>query len=147
MYKPKHFRLFEVLPQKIYDVVVKRYKDQYIWDCFRLPMLLTIDAIRSYIEEPIYINNWYHGGQLHNCGFREFNYYKTKKYVLSQHCLWNAFDLHMSTSKIEELREEIRENPDNEKFIYIGGVEEDTTTWLHIDGRPRINNKIKFFKG
>ncbi len=62
----------------------------------------------------------------------------------SQHTLFKATDSVFSTYSTDEVRNYILDNPD--EFPHIGGVENFLgMSWLHIDIRPRKNNKILVF--
>lgn len=133
-YIPEHFGIKELVDPKTYqDRGIKAFQllDPY--------MLWTLDRLRERFGS-ITINNWAWGGNYQFSGFRPKSCSIGSFY--SQHRMGRGFDLKFKDyPDPSEVREFIRENPDEPDFKYINCVEEDTPTWLHIDGRP-IEDRI-----
>lgn len=135
------------------------------------PLLLPIlDAFREKVGKPTWVNNWYHGGDIDEAGWRDPK--TSTGAAKSQHKqIWQlktqgvyrtvsqAADPHVSKMSGKQLFEVIKNNA---AFFYKLGVRriEDpsiTPAWLHIDvsehgqpntiliiGRTSVIGKIKF---
>ena len=125
----EHFELTEFINPDIYKV----FGDNSRW--FINPDLIKlVEFIRSYFNKSIIINNWATGGDLSNCGLRQWDCANGAKY--SQHKYGNAADLHLDgVTDYEAIRNEIRKN---QKIFFdskLMCIEQGTNGWLHIDTR------------
>ena len=135
IYIPEHFIIEELVdPQTFKD------RGQKAFELLDPLMLWTLDRMRENFGK-ISINTWKWGGQYKYSGFRPKNCVEGSYY--SQHRLGRAFDLKLESYKPEEIRQAIKDDPDNEIFKYINCVENGTPTWLHIDGR-HTQERIKW---
>lgn len=135
MYKPKYFKLYELLPPEI-------YKNEYEgWKLLDERLLETIDVVREIINKPLICNTWYQGGDRVASGFRSANCKVGAE--MSQHRLGRAVDLVCAYMSASEMRDMIKEH--QEKLPYKVRIE-DGVTWLHIDVKNRNDvNKIQLF--
>ena len=144
----KYFQIHELIPKKLWEYYMSlpaEQKDKYLeelWDMLDAKLIETIDTLKTRFPlGSMIINNYKWGGAREWSGLRDSTspyYSKT-----SQHSLGKAIDCVFTKYTTDEVREYILEN--QHEFPYIGGVELGTS-WLHIDVRPRVNNKILTFK-
>lgn len=127
MYKPKHFKLYELVDNYSYHNV-PHWK---LWLAFDDRLLRTIDILRETIGVPITINDWKWGGT------REWRGLRTRRSDVysqfSQHSFGRAADMIFAGVSAAEVRRRIKKMGINvtceEK---IKGVE---ITWVHVDVR------------
>jgi uncharacterized protein YcbK (DUF882 family) len=131
MYVSKYFKNEELLPSDVTDISKIDEK-----------LLMTIDEIRELLGVPCTINNWKSGGNREWCGLR------TNRCAIgavhSQHRLGKAADLHPVGMTADAARIILKKAISQGKLKYLGGVELNVS-WVHVDVRPRINNKVKYF--
>ena len=94
---------------------------------------------------PIYINNWFNGGNLRNCGFRS-NLYENSKLYCSPHLFGRAFDLHSSNNR--KLYNDVIELHKTGKLKAIKRIESPLSTkyaWCHIDSLNTNTSQLEVF--
>lgn len=126
-YKPKHFSIRELVDPQTFAI-----RGEKAFELFRPQALITIDLIRDRYGKPVTINDWHAKGQFTMRGYRPLTTGTGAAY--SQHRLGNAFDFDVLGMTAEEVRQDIRKNPDDKAFAFITAVELDVT-WVHIDFR------------
>ena len=122
-----HFRIEELVPKELYELV----KTDKLWDLIDERLIDTIDALKEkFPEGSMTINNWLWGGNRDQSGLRTKN---SKFYSpTSQHSIGKAIDCVFSDYKTEEVRQYVINNP--KKFPYVKGIEKDVS-WCHFDVR------------
>lgn len=128
----KYFKAEELLPKGVTDT-----------SKLKPALLRLIDEVREILGVPCTINNYHKGGTRQWCGLRTPEC--TVGAPLSQHRLGNAADLHPVGLSAEDARAKIKEAVAAGKLKDLGGVELDVS-WVHVDCRPRVNNKVLYFK-
>ena len=129
MYKTKHFKLHELVPQHLYEK-----HGEACWELLDSRALQTIDALRDKFGS-ITINNYFWGGTRNWSGVRTEHFYSSVEAYLktrSQHKYGRAFDCIVRDYTAKEVRKYIMDNPD--EFPYITFLEADIS-WLHLDCR------------
>ena len=126
MYIPKHFKLYELLPARIYNQI----NHAIAWYLFDERILKAADLLRGRYGKMI-INDWYWGGENHYRGWRPPDCTVGAKY--SQHRFGRALDLIPVENNVEEIRQDIIASP--ESFDYLITTVEVGVSWLHIDCR------------
>lgn len=135
MYTPKHFSLFEIVPEDIYR---DYHGSEILWWLFDDRILMAADLIRDRFG-PMTINDWYYGGSNHFRGFRPADCGVGA--TLSQHKFGRALDLIPSDVSAHQIRAAIIEKDVAANLITC--VEENIP-WLHIDCRlPEAGGQIK----
>lgn len=135
-YKPKYFKLYELLPKKIYDTI----DHNIAWWIFDDRALRTLDVLRLYFGTTI-INTWKWGGKNHYRGYRPDDCPVGAKY--SQHKFGRAFDCIFPYKNTAKVRLYILEHP--QIFPHISSIEMETPH-LHFDIRnSRTENDIRRF--
>ncbi len=134
MYKCKHFKAHELVPQKIYS----RYGEksfQFLDD----RLLMTLDFIREMFGETT-INNYHWDGNREWSGLRTSDspYYSST----SQHTFGRAADCIFNEPDVFDIQEYILTHQKN--FPFIRGIETEVS-WLHIDVGNRSGNTIQTF--
>ena len=135
--KSKKFKIHELVPLPLYNNI----KEDILWKLLDDTLLLTIDAIKEkFPNGSMTINNYKWGGDRGWSGLRT----KDSKYYSegSQHSIGKAVDCIFSEYTTDEVRDYILYHQD--EFPYIGGIEMGVS-WLHLDVRPRTNEKINLF--
>lgn len=130
MYKPKHFKLVELVSKSDYDSLGEK-----CWELLDERALITLDALREDLGRPITINTWKSGGQFNWRGYRSRAYYKSDSAYItsrSQHKFGRAFDFDVKGMSAEDVRQYIYKN--KSKFPYISFIETEVN-WVHIDTR------------
>lgn len=127
-YKPTHFDLQELVDPDTFATYGER-----AWQFLDPRLLANMDRIRNRYDRPIWVNSWnIPGGKFSYRGFRPPSYKGGAPF--SQHRFGRAFDFDVQGMTAEEVREDIRKNPDNFDFSSITCVELDTN-WVHVDCR------------
>lgn len=124
-----NFYLDEFIPKEIYD----KYGENSRWfiDYWTVQMA---QAVRTFYNFPIVINDWWNGGQRNYSGFRPWDCEVGAKQ--SQHKMKCAIDCHQTIMSPEEWRQKIRKDYDVLKTICtLSCMESDTPTWVHLDRR------------
>ena len=129
MYVPDHFAPYELLPKDFYNE--HKHSGNLIWVCFDIGLLRSADLIRKRYGK-MTANDWKWGGRNHNRGYRHFDCGMGA--TLSQHKFGRAVDLIPDNVTAEEIREDIKNNPNCRDFKRIMCIE-DGVDWLHIDTR------------
>lgn len=145
MYKPKYFKIQELVCPHIY----KQYGERG-WDFFQENFLRDLDMLREILGVPIIINNYQSGGQYSQsgtrCPFCELidKDLKKGKLNMSAHGLFQAVDIKPQGMSIKTAFQKVLDNQD--KFRVIKRIEniEFTPTWLHVDTRGS-HKGIKIF--
>lgn len=138
----KYFKVQEFVPQEIYQ----KFGDSSIYK-INPKIIMAIEIVREYFNNPITINNWHIGGQFQYRGYRPDNY--ENKASKSAHYLGMAVDFDVKGFESEEIRNEIIKN--YKKFPFITRMEHiDTKTgkpinWVHIDIMPTKLSGIELF--
>ena len=130
MYKCKHFKIYELVPKELYEML----HEDLLWKMFDENILKAFDWIKEEYspDDPVTINNWYWGGTFSQSGIRT----KNSKYYSrgSKHSVACAGDLKFKVITPEEIRKDIQKRiADGETIPYIKRIENGTDTWLHID--------------
>ena len=144
--KSKYFKIQELVSKQTYE----KYGEKS-WIFLDERLILTLDALREYFNDPITVNNWLWGGNLQQRGLRtncdEIVKNKTLKNSLyvSQHCLGKAVDFNVKNHTVQDVYKVILENP--KAFPYIKRIENinKTPTWVHIDIANTENENIIIF--
>jgi hypothetical protein len=126
--KPKHFELYELLPEKFYNSNIHRGDN--LWFIFDSRLLITLDNLREIFGKMV-INNWYWRGHRQYSGYRPPDC--TVGAELSQHRFGRAADIIILEHSIDSVRNWIIKNK-NKNNGFITGIELGTS-WLHIDVR------------
>ena len=159
-YIPKYFTIEELFsPETIKENTQNGIINQNIWRLFDYSTLLTIDRLRIRFG-PTVVNDYIWGGANQYRGFRSFislvdknnlENYKQVKCVdwtsfTSQHCFGRAIDSKFNKISAEEVREDIKNNPNDATYEFITAVE-NNVSWLHFDTRSwnKEVNGIMFF--
>lgn len=124
--RSKHFKIQELVPKVIFDA-----KGEKAWQLIDSRLVEMVDLIKErFPKGTMTINNWLWDGNREWSGLRVAGspYYSWT----SQHSFGRAIDAVFSHYSIDEVREDILNNPDIYK--YIKGVELGVS-WLHIDVR------------
>lgn len=136
MYKCKHFRIEELVPQKLFEEYEKKGQIDKLWLIFDKDTLYVADRLRDDYGS-MTCNNWLWDGDRNLSGFRPFNEEDTGA-SLSQHKFGRALDLLPKDVDPDKIREDIL----NQKKAYMERITalEMNISWLHFDMR---NNKGK----
>lgn len=141
LYKCKYFQLKELISPDVYN----KFKD-FAWYFFDVNTLIDLDTIREKHGMPIYINNWFNGGNLRNCGFRS-NLYENSKLYCSPHLFGRAFDLHSNNNR--KLYADVVELHKAGKLKAIKRIESPKITkygWIHIDSLNTNTKELVIFE-
>jgi len=132
MYKCKHFKIQELVPQHVYEA-----RGDKAWELLDKNALIALDAVRDAFGA-ITVNNWHIGGKRNWSGLRTSDspYYSP----YSQHSFGRAFDCIFATRTAAQVRQAILNNRDD--FPLVQAMELDTS-WLHFD--VRNTHRIKTF--
>lgn len=105
-----YFKIQELVGEETYN----KHKDN-AWFVFDTNLLHCLLILRTNIDKPFTINNWYKGGRFSQRGLRDNtqSILKNKKRLyLSGHVLGKAFDFDVKGMTAEEVRDWIKENED-----------------------------------
>ncbi len=133
MYICKHFDIFELVPEAIYN-----NRGQKAWELLDDRLLITIDALRAHLGTAI-INDYKFGGRRQWSGLRtpDSPWYSPT----SQHSFGRAVDIIFKDITAEEARKEIIRQREK-LFPHITAMELNVT-WVHID--VRNHKPLKLF--
>ncbi len=142
MYLPRHFAPHELLPDLTGDET---------WQTLDLDLraklddrlLETADDVRDLLGVPCTCNDYARGGKRRWSGFRPAACTVGAKG--SQHRKGRAVDLLPKGMTAEKARSIIRMALAAGELPHLGGVEIGVS-WLHIDVRPRVGGKVKWFR-
>lgn len=126
-YAPHFFSIEEFLPPETVGAFGSR-----AWQFMDSRLLACMDRIRNRYKVPITINNWKTGGPFQYRGFRPPAC--TEGAPLSQHRFGRACDFDVQGMTAEEVREDIKANPQHLDFNQLMAVELGTN-WVHVDVR------------
>ena len=128
IYKPKYFRLEELVPPDMFATVPAKY----LWWALDWRVLWTADRLRERYGKMI-ANTWLWGGDHKERGLRDPM--TSTGAAWSQHKFGRALDLVPVETTAEEIREDIRaETAYPYAFKYITCIETGVP-WLHFDDR------------
>ncbi|MGL4475418.1 MAG: hypothetical protein ACRCT7_13350 [Shewanella sp.] len=130
MYKPKHFKTQELVPEHIYKA-----RGEKALELIDERVLITIDTLREKLGCSITINNWMWGGNRNWSGLRTAGFYKSLQAYedsLSQHKYGRAVDMLVKGMEASQVRQFIYDN--KKDFPYVTFVETDIS-WVHVDCR------------
>lgn len=141
-YRPRHFAPHELLPDLTGDET---------WDTLDPALraklddrlLETADDVRDLLGVPCTCNDYARGGKRRWSGFRPPSCTVGAKG--SQHRKGRAVDLLPKGMTAGVARIVVRKAVGAGKLPHLGAVELDVS-WLHIDVRPRVGGKVKWFK-
>lgn len=142
MYKCKHFKIYELVPKELYEVL----HEDLLWGMFDENLLRALDWVKETYspDSPVSVNTWKWGGGFSQSGIRtrDSEYYSEG----SMHSVGCAADLKFKNITPEEIRRDIKRRIDSGETIpYIKRIEEGTDTWLHIDTKPVRHLSVYFF--
>lgn len=140
MYIPEYFKLYELFPEDFYNANKHRGNDLFWLIDDRV--LWTLDQLRERYG-PVYINNWYWGGNNQYGCFRPFDCEIGAEW--SQHKFGRAGDPKFKEVDAEEIRQDILSNPWDIEFEHIACLEMNIS-WLHFDVRNWDKSKERNFK-
>lgn len=138
MYKCKHFKIEELVPQKLFEEYKKKDSIDKLWLIFDKKLLELADNLREDYGS-MTCNNWLWGGNRNLSGFRPFNEKDTGA-SLSQHKFGRALDLIPKHVEPDEMRNDII-NKKKDYMKYIKCIEMDIS-WFHYDLRNSNDNKL-----
>lgn len=134
IYRPKHFKLQELIPPDIYQ-----QRGEAAWELLDARLLITLDALRDELGA-LTVNNWHLGGTYKESGLRSME--STTGASWSQHRFGRAADCKFVITP-SETRDYIIAN--QSLFPYLTTMEnvDATPTWLHIDVRNNPSAEIR----
>lgn len=126
MYIPPNFKLYELVPPKVYEAWGLQ-----AWQFLDQLALMSLQEIRAELGI-VTVNDWKWGGNREWSGLRtpDSPYYSP----FSQHTFGRAFDCLIKGVTADEARQAIRDGKQNGKFQFINAIEVDVD-WLHFDVR------------
>lgn len=136
-YKCHHFDITELVDPATYQTL-----GEAAWGLFDPLLLATLDRIRERYGVPMTANNWKIGGPFKFRGFRPSNC--TEGAPLSSHRRGQAIDFDVQGKTADEVRADIKANPDHMDFMLITRVELGTN-WVHIE-TSNHPTRIQWFK-
>lgn len=128
--KPKFFELRELLPKDTYNNLHVGLGDK-LWLMFDGRLLRTIDKIREK-HGRMEVNNWFRSGNCQYRGWRPFDC--STGAFLSQHKFGRAIDLFPMDTTVDDVRDDIINNQNDDAYKLISAIELDVN-WIHIDFR------------
>lgn len=128
-YIPEHLKLHEVLPRDTY--LILEGKREKAWRLFDPRILWTADQLR-FLYGPIYVNDWFWGGNNQYGGWRPGDCDIGAEF--SQHKFGRALDIKFKRAMAYNIRQDIKAGKWPVYFQYITCVE-NGVAWLHIDCR------------
>lgn len=154
----RYFQAQEFFPP---EVIVNHDKagtiDPQIWRIFDWRVLWTAEKLRERFGTMV-INDYLWNGRNEYRGYRpvesiiDIRRFLRDGEVLplwssftSQHCFGRAIDAKFRKYTAEEIRQDIRRNPDRNDYQYITCVEENVS-WLHFDTRSWTSGGILWVK-
>lgn len=126
MYKCTHFGIKELVSKAKYE-----QRGEKAWQLLDDRALQTLDMLREKYGS-ITVNDWSWGGKNQWRGLRtpDSKYYSEN----SQHTFGRAFDCIFKDVTAQQVRDDIKANPNDPAFRFINSYEENTS-WLHFDVR------------
>lgn len=145
-YQPKHFVAEEIFPPETIAEHKSAGKFDQIWRLMDGRVLWTQDQLRERYGTMI-CNDYAWGGNNRYRVYRptaaliDWDHYRRFREVkakwssfTSQHCHGRGSDSKFTKISAEEVRRDIKKNPDHDAFQYITCIEEGVS-WLHFDTR------------
>lgn len=128
MYKPKYFKIQELVCPHIYES--HRSK---AWNFFKKDFLQDLDELREFLGCPIFINDWHLGGEYSRSGLRCPICAKKNTFSTSAHDFGRAVDIRTGAHFSGQLAEKITNN--QKLFKSFKRIENTlfTPNWCHID--------------
>jgi len=131
-YKPDYFKLYELLPKDVYRKYVKKYYTA-LWGLFDERILWTADQLRKTYGK-MSANTWYWDGYHQYRGYRPGDC-KIGAFF-SQHKYGRGIDLVSLECPVQDIRDDIKNNPYKEEFKHITCIEDfGGMSWVHFDCR------------
>jgi hypothetical protein len=121
------------------ELVCKHVYDEFGGDSLKLADYRLIEWLRWFrdaIDRPVFINNWIHGGDFSQRGYRcpQCQMVKdaviAKKIYLSAHTRFQAVDFDVEGMLAEEVRQWIERN---KKYMPVSIRVEKNVSWIHVD--------------
>jgi len=126
MHRCKHFEIHELVPRKLYNEYGER-----CWEFLDDRLCITLDRLRERYGK-MQMNNYFWGGDDEWRGLRTPDSPHFSQ--TSQHTFGRAGDPIFQEVTAEQVRQDLRENPDDECFEFITSVELGVE-WFHFDTR------------
>ncbi|MDX2346777.1 MAG: hypothetical protein QNK11_07905 [Legionella sp.] len=126
MYICENFAIHELVPPHAFHK-----RGEKAWELLDERLLITLDRLRGRYGQ-MTVNNYYWGKDREWSGLRTSDspYYS----AFSQHSFGRAADCLFSEKSVEEVRQDILANPQDDDFKLIGSLELGVS-WLHFDVR------------
>ena len=144
--KPKYFREEEFFSPSVIAEEIKKGSFGTIWRLIDSRIIWTADKIREHFcgigktgnVDVMIMNDYLWGGKNKYRGYRSIDIDiirdKNKFSQTSQHCFGRGIDYKFKHTTVDEVRNDILNNQDEERYQYITAVELDVT-WNHNDVR------------
>ena len=135
IYKPKSFRIEELVPQIVFQL-----RGEKAWELLDIGILLDLQEIRDYTGKRMTLNDWLWDGSRENQCFRLFSYYMDLSF--SQHLFGRAADPFIYGMDGDESRELVISMKKKNMLKHVTAMEDGDDgkggrrNWLHIDTRP-----------
>jgi len=135
------FQLYELVDKHTFET-----RGVTAWSVLRQDAIYALHGLRTFLDKPITINTWFHGGNFQWSGYR--SPMCTIGAAGSEHRKGNAFDCKVKDMTAEEVRKIVLENQDHELLSKIQRIEADVS-WFHFDLGyvPQGRHRIYVFKG
>lgn len=139
MYKPKYFKIQELVCPHVYEKFGSR-----AWNFFHREFLRDLDKLRELLGTPVTVNDWHLGGMYSQSGLRCPRCAMNEKFSMSAHNFGMAADVKAKGYLSREISEKIISN--YRLFNSFKRIENTfyTPTWCHIDSRGH-HQGIVFF--
>ena len=131
MYKPKFFRLEEVLPKDFFQANISKYGDRLWGIIFDRDLLKAMDILRNQCGQ-MTVNTWLWGGNSQYRGYRPHDCTIGAK--LSQHRFGRGVDLIPKDMTADDVRKKLYDLPFEMAGSLVTALEEGIS-WVHIDVR------------
>lgn len=127
MTKAEHFKIYELVPPKVYT----KYGEKAWWFIDE-SLILLIDAMRKEFGRAT-INDYKWGGNYEQSGLRtvDSKYYSP----FSQHTFGRAADIKFKDISAEDVRKAMTSDPDKWLAICPSITLEEDVSWVHVDVR------------
>lgn len=145
IYKPRHFRIEELVCPHAHDV----YKESLLWAFFDERLLMTIDFIRDQLG-PVTVNDWHvRQGGFTQRGLRCIRCAIVKKAIkegrmyFSAHMRGQAVDFNVRG--VDPATVQLFVLQHYQIFPFPIRLEKNTRTWTHLDVCNTGTNKVELF--
>ncbi len=138
-YRPKYFKLYELLPKEMY------VDEDTGWEGFDEKLLRTIDVVREIVGVPLICNNWRDGGNRNYCGARtpkSKHYRQGSFHSVREDRPVMAVDLISTRMSAPAIRETVASR--NQELPFPIRFEEGVS-WVHLDTNAQVGYKVYFF--